>query len=142
MSGAQTITIRNELAELAQLAAAAAAFWEGHAVPPGAAYAASLALEEMVSNVIRHGYRDRAAHEIRIGLAVQPDALTITVEDDGCAFDPLGVPEPDVGRSLAERPVGGLGIHLVRKLCREMRYRRIDGHNHLEIVIDGRAMAG
>ena len=55
--------------------------------------------------------------------------------DDGRAFDPLCAPEADLGVPLEERRVGGLGIHLLRKLASEIRYHREDGRNHLHVVI-------
>ena len=53
------------------------------------------------------------------------------MEDDGRPFNPLNVPEPDTKQLLEVRPIGGLGIHLVRKLIDELEYRRQNDKNIL-----------
>jgi anti-sigma regulatory factor (Ser/Thr protein kinase) len=57
--------------------------------------------------------------------------LVIEVEDDGRPFNPLQVPPPDLERPLAQRKVGGLGLHLVRELTSSIEYDRKDGKNRL-----------
>jgi anti-sigma regulatory factor (Ser/Thr protein kinase) len=91
----------------------------------------NVALDEVLTNVFSHAYDDAAAHEIRIVLAVYPDALQAEIEDDGRPFDPRTVPAPDRGAPLAERKVGGLGIHFVRSLMSEVTYARVGGRNRL-----------
>ena len=55
--------------------------------------------------------------------------------DNGRPFDPLNdAPEPDLDSGVADRAVGGLGVHLVRTMMDEMRYRRDRGRNHLTLV--------
>jgi len=55
----------------------------------------------------------------------------VEVEDDGRQFNPLELPEPDLEKKLEERPIGGLGIHLVRNLMDELEYRRTHNKNIL-----------
>ena len=55
--------------------------------------------------------------------------LAIEIADDGRAFDPLQAPAPDIGASLQDRAMGGLGIYLVRKTMDTVAYRRQDGRN-------------
>ena len=88
-------------------------------------------LDEVLSNIVRHGLRDGREHEICIALAVEPDTVTLTVEDDGPPFDPLAYPQPDLDAELGERSAGGLGIHLVRRLMDDVRYERIEERNRL-----------
>jgi serine/threonine-protein kinase RsbW len=57
--------------------------------------------------------------------------MKVEVEDDGRPFNPLEAPPPDIGKPLAEREVGGLGIHLVRKMMDELEYRRENDKNLL-----------
>ena len=94
----------------------------------------SVALDEVLANVLSHAYDDAGAHEIRIALAVYPDALRAEIEDDGRPFDPLTVAAPDRAAALAERGVGGLGIHFVRSLMSEVAYRRIGDRNRLVLT--------
>jgi serine/threonine-protein kinase RsbW len=93
-----------------------------------------VALDEVLTNVLSHAYDVAGAHEIRIVLAVYPGALEAQVEDDGRAFDPLAVAPPDRTAPLAERRIGGLGIHFVRNLLSELAYQRIGDRNRLVLT--------
>jgi serine/threonine-protein kinase RsbW len=79
-------------------------------------------LEELLSNLIRHG-GDVSA--IKVTTSCHSGSIDLVVEDDGAAFDPLGKPDPDPFTSLAEAPLGGLGIALVRRLTCAARYDRV-----------------
>lgn len=136
MTTTLTRTLRNDLAELGPLAAAVESYCEQHDLPPPVIFAANLVVEEMVSNVIKYGYDDEGPHEIEVSIGVNADRVVITVADDGHPFDPLAAPTPDTSVPLADRTVGGLGIHLVRKNVTSMRYRREANRNVLEMVID------
>ena len=61
--------------------------------------------------------------------------LSATVSDDGKPFDPLSLPEPDIHAPIEERKVGGLGIHLLRKLMDTVEYRRTGERNELSFGI-------
>ncbi len=112
-----------------------AALDEG-AVGGRARHNAELVFEEVVSNVIRHGSDDGRAHHIDVSLAFEANAIVLTFDDDGPAFDPLQHPNPSLPRSLAEAHTGGLGIFLVRKAASELRYERTpDEKNRLVVTI-------
>ena len=98
-------------------------------------YAAALALEELLSNVIRHGYGDGARHEISVRLRAEPGGVELELVDDGREFDPSSAPEVDLAAPLEDRSVGGLGIHLVRRMARDIRYERTDGRNRLRVSL-------
>ena len=94
-----------------------------------------LVLEELVLNIIDYGFDDGGEHELEVVLTSEDDALTIEITDDGFPFNPLTDPKtPDVNAPLEDRPVGGLGVHLVRTMMDEMHYRRDQGKNHLTLV--------
>jgi anti-sigma regulatory factor (Ser/Thr protein kinase) len=93
----------------------------------------NLALEEIVTNVIRHGWKDRDDQYITVEVAVGLTELTARVEDDSPPFDPLQLPPPDVTAPLEQRRPGGLGIHLSKKLLDGLHYSRVDGRNRLEL---------
>lgn len=102
--------------------------------PLDLAFKVNLALEEVVINVMNYGHDD-GLHEIDIILTTEEDALTIEIVDDGRPFDPLNdAPIPDVNAELQDRNIGGLGVHLVRKMMDDVRYRREEGKNHLTMV--------
>ncbi len=129
------LTIPNRLDEIGPLARGAAAFLESHNVDPDATFAVDLALEEMVSNVIKYGYRDRDSDEICIRLRVAWDQITLVVEDSGPPFNPLELPEPDLDKPVDQRPIGGLGVFLVRKTVDRMEYERLGNRNILRITV-------
>ncbi len=94
----------------------------------------NLVLEEIVINVMNYGH-DGGLHEVEINMSCEDGSLTIEVVDDGRPFDPLNdAPKPDVTAELEDRDIGGLGVHLVRKMMDDVRYRREQGKNHLTMV--------
>jgi anti-anti-sigma factor len=76
-----------------------------------------------------HAYGGQPGHRAAVGVVLGPEAIQIRVEDDGPPFNPLERPEPDLDAPLAERPVGGLGLVLVRHLVERWEYARKDGTN-------------
>jgi anti-sigma regulatory factor (Ser/Thr protein kinase) len=88
-----------------------------------------VALEEIASNVVRHGTR---ASRIDITFRVTREALEIDIDDNGEPFDPFSTPSPDVTQAIDERPLGGLGVFLVRQLT-ESSYERRAGVNHVRL---------
>jgi anti-sigma regulatory factor (Ser/Thr protein kinase) len=125
------LTIPNDLHELERVNTAANELLDRCGVGERTAYATNLALEELLSNVIRHGYPEGGRHEIELVLRVAVSGVELRIEDDGRAFDPLKAPTPELGVPLAERKVGGLGIHLVRSFVTEMHYERRGERNVL-----------
>ena len=95
-----------------------------------------LALEEAVTNVILYAYPDKKDQDIRIDMSCENKRLTIVITDTGIAFNPLERQEPDLTLSLEERPIGGLGIFLVKQLMTEVTYSHSDGKNILTMTKD------
>lgn len=126
---------QNALADLGRVMAEAVRFIEANGVRSGAVNAAHLAIEEMVTNILKFGYDDTAPHEIFLRVEILPDRLRLVIEDDGHEFNPLKAPAPDVTLPVEQRRPGGLGIYLVRKLAEEMRCERRAGRNRLTITI-------
>lgn len=97
-------------------------------------YALCVALDEVLANVATYAYQGEDRCYIDVRLSFDSDSIVAEIEDDGIAFDPLEAAEPDTTLPLEERPVGGLGIHLVRQLMDEVVYRRDGGRNRLTLV--------
>jgi serine/threonine-protein kinase RsbW len=96
-----------------------------------------LAVNEAVTNILLHGYDE---HPGSLGVAVEAEGTDIRVRltDSGPLFDPTTVPPPDISRPLEERPLGGLGVHMMRQLTDELTYRvTSDGQNELLFVKHG-----
>ena len=91
--------------------------------------AVNLVLDELVSNIIKYGYDDDGEHRIAVVVEVDGGVLTVSVDDDGKPFNPIEIPPPDLERPIEERPIGGLGVYIVRSLADTLDYRREHGHN-------------
>lgn len=85
-----------------------------------AASAVRLATEEVFSNIFRHGYGSEPG-PVTIRVEAAPGRITVTLADAAPAFDPSGVPGPDLGTGWAEREAGGLGWHLVHQVMDEVK---------------------
>ena len=128
-------TIGNTLASLPPLTTAVNGFLDRHTVPREAILRVTLAIEEIVANIVKYGYDDTGPHTITVNLALFPDTIRLQVKDDGHPFDPLRMPTPDIHVPLEQRKVGGLGLHLVREIVSQIAYRRENGANILEMDI-------
>jgi serine/threonine-protein kinase RsbW len=96
-------------------------------VPPGAVGPVMIAADEILSNVLEHG----GARAVEIAVKARAGRVTVEIVDDGKAFDPMAAAAPDTGQDLEDRQIGGLGIHLVRKLMDDVAYERRDEQNRL-----------
>jgi len=94
-----------------------------------------LAVEELIANVVLHGYEGRPG-EYEVDGAVEPARLWIRVSDAARAFDPTQVPMPtDLDRPLTERSIGGLGLYLARLAVDDMTYEYLGGRNRSTLVV-------
>ncbi len=123
--------VTNDIHEVARLSEALGALWAQRELPPEGEMDATLALEEILSNVIRHGFQPGQASEIRVRVSFEPSAYEIEVIDNAAPYNPLLREDPDLNVPIAQRRPGGLGIFLVKKLADELRYDYRDGRNHL-----------
>jgi serine/threonine-protein kinase RsbW len=106
-------------------------FEAGHALDPEAVWPVHVALDEVLSNVVRHGTSGRPNSLIDVTFALKDGSLVVTVVDDGPEWDPLTLPPPDTTAPLDARRPGGLGVHLVRNLMDRVTYTRDEDRNHL-----------
>ena len=102
---------------------------------PKSVFELNLILEELVSNIILHGYSDTNDRAIDIAMTYENRMVTIKTADDGRAFTPLAARDPDIRSPLSQREIGGLGIYLLKKLTREITYERRGGQNRLRLKI-------
>lgn len=128
------VRLPNSLEALEPLHSAVAGFCRSRGIDPDSEFKIDLALEEVFSNIVRHGGADGRAHEVVVRIHGGRGRVCISVEDEGRPFNPLRQPEVDVGAALSERRAGGLGIHLVRQLLDEVRYQRRPQGNRLILV--------
>ena len=109
-------------------------FWSAAQLPAAEALPFELALEEVFINVVMHGAPAGTSPWVEVSLVLAEDGLTMTIEDSGPLFDPLSLPPPDITASLTERPIGGLGVFLVRQLMDTIGYERVGMRNRLRMT--------
>lgn len=123
--------IRNTPTAVAEVQRLVVDLAAAHSLPPGVAADLNVALDEVLSNIIKYGYAGETEHEICVRLTVADDSITVEVEDDGRPFDPLSVPAPDLHGPIGERKIGGLGIHFLRTIMSDVTYSHAEGRNRL-----------
>lgn len=134
MKESLSLLIKNDLGEIGRMSEEVASWCQRQAFPQEVEFQIDLVLDELVSNVIRHGLKDDKEHIILVNLARENHELMLEVEDDGVPFNPLDNPPPDITKPIEERRIGGLGIHLVRQIMDTLEYQRREGKNYLSMT--------
>jgi anti-sigma regulatory factor (Ser/Thr protein kinase) len=130
-----SLSLRGDPDELRRVIRFVESFARHHALSRGERARLLIILEELFTNAVQHGDGGAASEsKIEIALALAAGRLTIEFSDAGGPFDPLSLPLPDLDRSAATRPIGGLGLRIVRSLVDEGRYFRDGDRNRLELV--------
>ena len=131
------ISLANELREIAGVAARIDEFCASRNLQH-AAYAVNLAIDEILTNTIEHGYEDDERHRIELIVRVEEESLVVVIVDDSLPVD-LGIaPERDLDASLEDTALGGLGLFLVHQMMDSVDYRREEGCNVVTLVKDTR----
>lgn len=125
------IKIANDLNEIAVLASFIEELGEELSLSVETTMNINLALEEAVANIIMYAYPPQERHDIRLKVTATDKQLIFLLTDKGASFDPTQVEDVDITLPIEERPVGGLGIFLIRSIMNEISYQRIDNENHL-----------
>lgn len=131
MNSDLSIRLKNSFGELKRLKEALHEYCEFRELPSNVVFALTLSLDEVVTNVISYGYDDRDEHHIDVTLRSGQGMIELTVVDDGKPFNPLEFMTPDLKCPIDERPIGGLGIYLVKTYMSELEYKREGGKNRL-----------
>ncbi len=119
------LSIEARPAAVAGVMAAFGEYAEAQGVPVGVRHSMNVALDELLANTVSHG----GAKQVTVDAEVKDDCLAVSVTDDGKAFNPFAKASPDTTLSVMVRPIGGLGIHLVKQMMDDVRYRRDGDHN-------------
>ncbi len=124
------VTIGNDLDELGRLAGIVDDFVERNALPERIAFNLNLCLDELITNIVSYGYDNDQHHEIHIALTVADGTLCCRITDDAREYDPFAeAPEPDLDLGVDDRPIGGLGVFLVKEFMDRTEYRRDGDRN-------------
>ena len=128
------ISVGDEPGGVEKVKEAFSGFAETHALPDDVRRDLNIALDELLANELSHAMAGRDAWLLTVEVELDQERLTVTLTDDGPAFDPFRQAAPDTTLSVDDRPIGGLGIHLVRELMDEVSYERRDRHNVVVLV--------
>lgn len=135
MSANLTLRIPNRIEDLPAVSEAVETLGQDEDWAADVTFAVVLALEEVAANVVRHGGHEEGSSEIEIEVVSTDAEARVEVRDGGVPFDPFhDAPEPDTEAALEDRQIGGLGLHLVRSLIDEARYRREGDRNHITMI--------
>ena len=127
--GEMKFNLKNCQTETAKLCSCVEDLGKTHALTRKTVFAISLALEELFVNIVSYGFKDDLEHLIGVCIHQENGTLVIRIEDDGIPFNPENEMSPDVKCPLEESKIGGLGIHLVKKMMDEITYERRDKKN-------------
>lgn len=114
--------------------AAFAGFAEAHGLPADVRRSLNVAIDELLANALSHGQTGRDPCSVTVEVELDQERVKVIVTDDGTPFDPFERDPPDTTLPVEERPIGGLGIHLVGQLMDQVSYQRRDGHNVVVLV--------
>lgn len=132
-TGSVSFELRNNLSELATLSEKMEGVGQALNLSRRCLFEMNLALDELFTNILSYGFQDQSEHFIRVNISADHDVLTVVLEDDGMAFNPVDRIPPELPCTLDECKVGGLGIHLVKNLMDEIVYERRAGTNVLTL---------
>ena len=127
----RTITLANRIDELSRISSFLEECADQWGMSMPVTMSLNLVLEEAFTNVVQYAYIDKSEHEIDLVIEKNGNELEITLIDDGEPYDPTEQKEPDINLSAEERPIGGLGIFLIKKTMDDVKYFRKDEKNHL-----------
>lgn len=133
MHAREVVTVPGTLDGVREAGARFEAFAAAHALAKGQVWPFQVALDEVLANIVTHGYVGAEARPIEVGMAYADGRVELVIEDAARPFNPLEAVPPDLGAPLEERPVGGLGIALVRRLMESVEYERTGGRNRLRL---------
>jgi len=128
------LVIRNDIAQLAVLSEAMERIGVEHGLAPKAQFQLQVALDEMVSNVIKYAWPAGGSHLIGVRITVGSGQVEIEITDDGRAFNPLDTPAPQPPPPGNRPRPGGVGVHMVKQFMSKIEYSRTDGRNCLRMI--------
>lgn len=126
-----SLTLPNDVNTIPQLNEFLDTFCEEGGVDMETTMSLNLAMEEAVVNVMDYAYPEGVRAVMLLEVFADDKEITFELRDEGMSFDPTKVDEVDVNKPADERPIGGLGVHLMRHYMDDIHYERIDEQNVL-----------
>lgn len=130
----KTLNLHNDVNEVPMLGEWMEVTGEQLGLPMAAVFQLNLALEEAFVNVVDYAYPGKNGMPVQLNMDGTGETLTFTLIDEGEPFDPTTLDEPDTSLSVEERPIGGLGVFLVKQIMDEVRYERQGNRNILTMT--------
>lgn len=127
------IKVKADTAELDNVLSFADAILEELGCSVKAQMQIDIAIEEIFVNIAHYAYPESEGDAVIYVEPGEGPSVTITFEDEGIPYDPLKNEDPDITLSAEDRPIGGLGIFMVKKSMDEVSYEYKDGKNRLTI---------
>jgi sigma-B regulation protein RsbU (phosphoserine phosphatase) len=124
----------NELSEIESITDSLMSFTNGHNIPSRITGTICMGLDDLLTNVISYAYNDDKQHEINVKISLIDKSIVTVISDDGMPFNPFQQVSPDVKASIEEREIGGLGVHLVKKMFDKVSYHRNIDKNVVTLI--------
>lgn len=129
-----TLTLHNDINEVPLLGEWVELMGEKYELPMPAVFQLNLALEEAVVNVMNYAYPGEEGMFVWLSIENDGEGIKLVLEDEGVEFDPTVSDDPDLTLSAEERPIGGLGIFLVKNIMKDVKYERCGNRNVLTMI--------
>jgi|SRR5665213_708622 len=130
----ELLVLQSKLGDLALVPPWIERMASAHAIPASTEFAMNLCLEEILSNIIRHGYANEPGHPISIRFtAIRRGNFQLVIEDQAPPFNPVTAPISPIEETLEGRRDGGLGIRLIRDFAGNMKHESVTGGNRLSV---------
>ena len=130
------VSLSPRLSAVRSLAQMIEGFGDANELAEQKIYMINLALDELINNTVSYGLQGVDRPQIEITVQVSGTVLVLTVVDNGQPFDPTQDTVPDLSSAIDDRPIGGLGLHLIKSFADRMKYEYVDDKNRLTLEHD------
>ena len=128
------LVLDNDIQQIPQLAEFIDGIAEQAGLDMSVSMSLNLAMEEAVSNVMLYAYPQGSKRQVQIDATVQDGTIKFVISDSGIPFDPTAKKDANIDLSVEDRPIGGLGIYMVKQIMDTVNYEYKDGKNILTLT--------
>jgi len=126
-----SFTLKSDISELKTLCRHLHHFGQVYGLSESLLSEINICLDELFTNIVLYGFKDDLEHLIRFRIHLNGNALILNIEDNGMPFNPLLKKDSELPADINKAKIGGLGIHIVRKIMDDIWYERKQGKNKL-----------
>jgi anti-sigma regulatory factor (Ser/Thr protein kinase) len=130
----ESIKLKNRISELERLDQKLQAFGASIGLSKKCVFQINLAVDELFTNIVKYGFADDNLHYIAVTLSHEDGKIRIRVEDNGIPFDPAAKQTSELKDPLEHCKIGGLGLHLVKKIMDDIIYEWRGGKNVITLI--------